>query len=111
MDWNSIRGSRAPYIPELASDDDCRRFDKFDEEEPFYPMDDKKNIRKQRKDINFVGYTYKADVETQKNNLVRALNESLQPEIGATTASSSCSDSQKLNDTSNNSSSNYYMSS
>ncbi len=50
-------------------------------------------MRKQRKDINFVGYTYKADVETQKNNLVRALNESLQPEIGATTASSTASES------------------
>jgi serine/threonine kinase 38 len=47
----------------LTSDDDCRRFDKFDEEEPFYPMDDKKNAKKQRKDINFVGYTYKKDVE------------------------------------------------
>jgi serine/threonine kinase 38 len=53
---------QAPYCPELSSDEDCRRFDKFDEEEPFYPPDDKK-ARKQRKDINFVGYTYKKDVE------------------------------------------------
>jgi len=51
----------------LTSEDDCRRFDKFDEEEPFYATstsavgDDKK--RKQRKDINFVGYTFKKDVE------------------------------------------------
>jgi serine/threonine kinase 38 len=64
LDWENIRSSRAPYIPELQSDDDCRRFDKFDEEESFYPTEDKKNLRKQRKDINFVGYTYKADVET-----------------------------------------------
>lgn len=53
---------KSPYIPELSSDDDCRRFDKFEEEDPFYPIDDKKN-KKQRKDINFVGYTYKKDVE------------------------------------------------
>jgi hypothetical protein len=31
---------KSPYIPELTSDDDCRRFDKFDEEEPFYPKDE-----------------------------------------------------------------------
>jgi hypothetical protein len=41
---------------------DCKRFDNFEEEEPFYPPEDKKN-RKMRKDINFVGYTYKKDVE------------------------------------------------
>lgn len=107
LDWEKIRGSRAPYIPELTSDDDCRRFDKFDEEESFHPAEDKK-LRKQRKDINFVGYTYKADVETQKNNLVRALNESLQPEIGAATATSTGSESSKNDANANNS--NYYMS-
>ena len=42
VDWNNIRSMKAPYIPELVSDDDCRRFDKFDEEEPFYPPDDRK---------------------------------------------------------------------
>lgn len=74
---------KAPYAPELTSDDDCRRFDKFEEEEPFHPVaDDKKNLKKQRKDVNFPGYTYKKDVEEQKNNFVRALNESLQTDIG-----------------------------
>ena len=77
LDWENIRVAKSPYMPELNSDDDCKRFDKFDEEEPFYPPDDKKGNRKQRKDINFVGYTYKKDVEEQKNNLVKALNESL----------------------------------
>jgi len=41
--------------------------------------EDKK--RRQRKDINFVGYTYKKDVEEQKINLVKVLNESLQAEV------------------------------
>ena len=77
LDWINLRKMKAAYIPELTSDEDCRRFDKFEEEEPFYPNDDKKNQKRQRKDINFVGYTYKKDVEEQKINLVKALNESL----------------------------------
>jgi serine/threonine kinase 38 len=77
INWDSIRESKSPYVPELLSDEDCKRFDKFDEEEPFYPVEDKKGVKKARKDINFVGYTYKKDVEEQKSNLVKALNESL----------------------------------
>jgi serine/threonine kinase 38 len=42
LDWENIRASKAPYIPELTSDEDCSRFDKFDEEDPFYPVEDKK---------------------------------------------------------------------
>ena len=63
LNWETIRDAKAPYIPELISEDDCKRFDKFDEEEPFYPVDDKKNNRRMRKDFNFVGYTFKKDVE------------------------------------------------
>ena len=63
IDWTNLRKMKAPYIPDLSSDDDCRRFDKFDEEEPFYPKDDKKQAKKVRADTNFVGYTYKKDVE------------------------------------------------
>lgn len=46
LDWSIMRQMKSPYIPELNSDDDCRRFDKFDEEDPFYPVDDKKNGKK-----------------------------------------------------------------
>jgi serine/threonine kinase 38 len=46
VDWNNLRNERSPYIPELSSDDDCRRFDKFDEEEPFYPPDNERNSRR-----------------------------------------------------------------
>jgi len=63
INWEALSSVKAPYIPELVGDDDCKRFDKFDEEEPFYPVDDKKNVRKARKDINFPGYTYKKEVE------------------------------------------------
>lgn len=75
LDWKHLRNAKAPLIADLSSDDDCHRFDKFEEEEPFYYAttnnggansssnvgDDKK--KRQRKDINFVGYTYKKDVE------------------------------------------------
>jgi hypothetical protein len=37
---------KSPYAPELTSDDDCRRFDKFEEEEPFHPLEDRKNVKK-----------------------------------------------------------------
>ena len=93
LDWKNLRNAKAAYIADLTSDDDCRRFDKFDEEEPFYATsasvagDDKK--RKQRKDINFVGYTFKKDVEEQKVNLVKVLNESLQVDMPGTTGASS----------------------
>jgi serine/threonine kinase 38 len=74
LDWKNLRNAKSPFSPDLVSDDDCRRFDKFEEEEPFYyattnaggqggsaPGGDKK--QRQRKDINFVGYTFKKDVE------------------------------------------------
>ena len=70
--------------------EDCSRFDKFEEEEPFYPGDDHgqgavgsavKKTRK-RKDINFPGYTYKKDVEDQKTKLVQALKGLLDHEDG-----------------------------
>ena len=86
LDWKNLRNAKAPFLADLKADDDCTRFDKFEEEEPFYATataaaDDKK--RRQRKDINFVGYTFKKDVEEQKINLVKVLNESLQAELGS----------------------------
>lgn len=72
---------KASFLPDIKDDEDCSRFDKFDEEAPFYPPEDgqtsqmnsaaKKN--KKRKDINFPGYTYKKEVEDQKSKLVQAL--------------------------------------
>lgn len=62
VDWVNLRQKSSPYKPSLKSPIDCKRFDEFQEEEPFYPPEDRKN-RKMRKDINFVGYTYKKDVE------------------------------------------------
>lgn len=115
IDWENMRKMKSPYKPELSSDEDCRRFDKFDEEEPWYPVEDKKNGKKQRKDINFVGYTYKKDVEEQKSNLVKALNESLQTEIqggnsSSTNQSSESTPTQQNSSSYHQNSSNFYMS-
>ena len=81
VDWANLRtGGPSKYANMSLRDDDTSRFDKFDEEDPFYPPEDGglgRRHKKQRKDINFVGYTYKADVEEQKTKLVQALQETL----------------------------------
>ena len=79
LDWENLRNTKSPFLPEIKDDEDVSRFDKFDEEQPFYPPEDSpgqnstsKKTRR-RKDINFPGYTYKKDVEEQKTKLVAAL--------------------------------------
>lgn len=73
--WDRIRQSRAPWIPELESEIDTSNFDKFDETEPFYPEETQRK-RRTRKDVNFIGYTYKReDEESQRSGLVNALQE------------------------------------
>lgn len=48
VDWNNMRtGGPSKYAQLHLKDDDTSRFDKFDEEEPFYPRDD--DVRKARK--------------------------------------------------------------
>ena len=70
VDWENIRNEESKYKPASVGEEDCTRFDRFEEEDPWLPPEDQKRNRKQRKDINFVGYTYKADVEEQKSKLV-----------------------------------------
>lgn len=73
VDWDRIRYSQSPYVPQLSTDIDTSNFDDFEETEPFYPPSSGR--RKQRNDPNFIGYTFKRDVETQRNGLVSALEE------------------------------------
>ena len=70
IDWDNIRNSEAPWMPELDGDCDSRNFDKFDEIDSFYPPTLKK--KSQRKDPNFIGFTYKRQ-NSQRNSLVSAL--------------------------------------
>jgi len=71
IDWENLRQTPAPYMPEVKSEIDTSNFDKFEESEPFYPSE--KSATTKRKDMDFVGYTFKKD--TQRNNLVTALEE------------------------------------
>ena len=73
VDWERIRLSQAPFVPQLASPIDTSNFDDFEETEPFYPPNTGK--KKHRKDPNFIGYTFKRDIETQRNGLATALEE------------------------------------
>jgi serine/threonine kinase 38 len=72
VDWDHIRKTTAPYIPQLSSEIDTSNFDNFEETEPFYPPQLKK---RQRKDPYFIGYSFKRDVELQRNGLITALEE------------------------------------
>ena len=57
INWQKIREMRPPFIPNLKNDYDVKYFEKFEEIEPFYPVN---QIRK-RKDAEFIGYTYKGE--------------------------------------------------
>jgi serine/threonine kinase 38 len=46
FNWNHIKHNKAPFIPECDNDWDTKYFDKFTEQEPFYPLEKKKKIRK-----------------------------------------------------------------
>ena len=72
IDWNNIRNMKAPFIPELKNDYDTHYFDTFQEQEPFYPpIGSMKG--KQRKDVNYAGYTFNRDNEDVKDSFVQAL--------------------------------------
>ena len=72
VDWENIRKTKAPFIPQLANDVDNKYFDQFKEEEPFYPPEmPVKN--KKRKDINYAGYTFNRDVDNMANTFVHTL--------------------------------------
>ena len=49
----------------MTSEISNENFDHFDEEEPFYTGEDqgKRKAGNRKLDMNFIGYTYKADVE------------------------------------------------
>jgi hypothetical protein len=63
----------------VTSDISTENFDKFDEEEPFFSTMDQRNrkpgVANRHLDMNFIGYTYKADVENEKSMLVNVLKE------------------------------------
>ena len=74
VNWDTICDEQAPYIPTVTSEISNENFDHFDEEDPFHP-DEHGKRKKTRLDMNFIGYTYKADVEEQRSQLVNVLKE------------------------------------
>ena len=78
IDWDNIRNSKAPFIPILKNEYDTSYFEKFEVNEPFYPQT--KNKYK-RKDIEYLGYTFKEeifnenDLEQEYENAVKIINE------------------------------------
>jgi hypothetical protein len=80
FDWDHVRKQKAPYVPNISSEISAENFDKFDEEEPFFPGDAKGQRKagggaNRKFDMHFIGYTYKADVENEKSMLVNVLKD------------------------------------
>jgi len=73
LDWENLRDSPAPYIPEVEDEADTSNFDKFSEEEPLYQSDLTSSVSKRRKDIEFIGYTFKKD--NTKDNIITAIQD------------------------------------
>ena len=65
VDWENIRNTKAPFIPDIKNDYDTKYFEKFESIEPFYPPIKK---LKKRKDIEYLGYTYR-DGDEEKANI------------------------------------------
>ena len=57
VDWDNIRNTKVPFIPRLKNDYDTHYFETLEEKEPFYP--NRFNKKQKRKDIEFMGYTFK----------------------------------------------------
>ena len=77
IDWNNVRKMKAPFIPLLDNEYDTKYFNSFEEIEPFYPKEIKND---KRKDIEFLGYTYKKeykDYEINEKNLFDKIKNSI----------------------------------
>ena len=76
VNWNNIRNSKAPFIPQLKNEYDTKYFEKFDIKEPFYPTN--KNKFK-RKDVEYVGYDFNKDnsendLKTEYEQAMKTIN-------------------------------------
>lgn len=62
---------KAPNLPTIRSELDTSNFDKYEEEDPWISKSGKQN----KKEMTFVGYTYKQDDFEDKHPLKKALEE------------------------------------
>jgi hypothetical protein len=71
IDWENLKNTKPVFIPEVNSRLDTKYFDKFEEEEPFYPS--KNEVSKQiSKDICFVDFDFERS-EKERFSLVDML--------------------------------------
>ena len=78
IDWNHIKETLIPpFIPDLKNNYDTKYFDEFEEDEPFYPINNDSNNKGkkfQKKDMCFVDFTYNRENDNNyRNNMVTAL--------------------------------------
>ena len=66
INWDNIRNMKAPFIPYLENEYDTKYFQHFEEIEPFYPKIDINNHK--RKEIEYLGYTYKEENDNINQN-------------------------------------------
>ena len=67
LDWDSLYRVKAPYTPDVEGELDTQNFEHFDEEKKEQHLGrasreaggDESGARKEKKDLDFVGYTYK----------------------------------------------------
>eukprot|EP00743_Colponemidia_sp_Colp-15_P000587 GILK01000659.1.p1 GENE.GILK01000659.1~~GILK01000659.1.p1 ORF type:complete len:505 (+),score=87.31 GILK01000659.1:204-1517(+) len=66
IDWDNLRNTTAPNMPEVYGETDTRNFDDFsDDEDPAAadPQNVPGKVRRSRKDNHFIGYTFKREVD------------------------------------------------
>ena len=78
IDCNHIKETLIPpFIPDLKNNYDTKYFDEFEEDEPFYPINNDSNNKGkkfQKKDMCFVDFTYNRENDNNyRNNMVTAL--------------------------------------
>ena len=77
FDWDNIRLMTPPFVPNLNSDFDTKYFDKFDEDDEFYP----KNLNNLNINNKYYGFTYNKDAEDIENENDNHLIEYAKKEI------------------------------
>ena len=79
INFNCIKNTLPPFIPDYDDKNPGKYFDNFDEDEPFYPKDEKEvnnnhGISDKLKEIDrlFIGFTYKNN-QQERSNMISAL--------------------------------------
>ena len=85
IDWQHIKETMVPpFIPELNGPYDTTYFDYYEETEPFYPLNNNKYKKYEKRDICFVDFTYNRENDKDyRINMVTALEvfDSIQESI------------------------------